>query len=328
MSLCCQEYQETIAEKEAEIETLKIICAQAYQVVGILSDECSRFCDEQVIKMLDNLSEQKMIHEDVLPFETKVACKQPNYCTCVSSSVCKQQNDVICRYSLYQVVCDDPNYIARNTNEIHNKEGYVMNPNDNSKKNCVFQHHSPEPESEWIHLKRYGYAPGRYTCKCADCGKFVDWCDKRALICRQCADKRYIDDSCMYSQDQPDTPITYPGTCRGDWKQPGAPTDDWAYEDEHTAPANLVLVGYLVTRPIDQGMSSHTEFSLEPGKDGIDGTEPVYRKKNPFEHAESLFLSDEEVDECWDGLLPGGYGKSRYDIARLIVEASTRKRMP
>jgi hypothetical protein len=29
-------------------------------------------------------------------------------------------------------------------------------------------------------------------------------------------------------------------------------------------------------------------------------------------------LTEKEVDECWAGLMPGGYGKSIYDIARAI----------
>ena len=32
-------------------------------------------------------------------------------------------------------------------------------------------------------------------------------------------------------------------------------------------------------------------------------------------------LTDEQIDACWDGLTPSGYGKSRYDIARAIERA-------
>jgi len=33
-------------------------------------------------------------------------------------------------------------------------------------------------------------------------------------------------------------------------------------------------------------------------------------------------LTDEQVNECWDGLMPSGHGKSRYDIARLLIAAA------
>ena len=57
-----------IAELEAQIDELKTICAETYQVVGFLSDELGIFDDEEVIKVLDNLSQQKLIHTKILPF--------------------------------------------------------------------------------------------------------------------------------------------------------------------------------------------------------------------------------------------------------------------
>jgi|GEM_PF-1196628 len=51
-----------------EIEELRRICAEAYQCVGVLSDMCGAFDDAGVIKLLDNLSQQKLVHSDVLPF--------------------------------------------------------------------------------------------------------------------------------------------------------------------------------------------------------------------------------------------------------------------
>lgn len=37
-------------------------------------------------------------------------------------------------------------------------------------------------------------------------------------------------------------------------------------------------------------------------------------------------LSDEKIDACWEGLMPSGYGKSRYDIARAIIAADRELR--
>ena len=39
-------------------------------------------------------------------------------------------------------------------------------------------------------LVPYGYAPGNYMNTCHDCGKTNDFCDKRAAVCRPCAEKR------------------------------------------------------------------------------------------------------------------------------------------
>lgn len=44
---------------------------------------------------------------------------------------------------------------------------------------------------EWWHLKQYGYAPGDYIITCFDCKQKVWDCDKRASICRPCAEKRH-----------------------------------------------------------------------------------------------------------------------------------------
>jgi len=55
-------------------------------------------------------------------------------------------------------------------------------------------HQAAEPapsESEWLHLKQYGYAPGDYMNKCHTCGKVVAFVDKRATICRPCAEARH-----------------------------------------------------------------------------------------------------------------------------------------
>lgn len=50
----------------------------------------------------------------------------------------------------------------------------------------------PRPDcEEWWHLKQYGYAPGGYIITCFDCKQKVWDCDKRASICRPCAEKRH-----------------------------------------------------------------------------------------------------------------------------------------
>jgi len=44
---------------------------------------------------------------------------------------------------------------------------------------------------DWLHLKRYGYAPGGYMSRCMICLQTVADLDKRACCCRPCAEKKY-----------------------------------------------------------------------------------------------------------------------------------------
>ncbi|EOI1326938.1 hypothetical protein ACMGNR_000483 [Citrobacter koseri] len=53
----------------AEIETLRRICSEAYQCVGVLADRCGALDDSGFIKLLDNLSQMKLVHDDLLPFQ-------------------------------------------------------------------------------------------------------------------------------------------------------------------------------------------------------------------------------------------------------------------
>ncbi|EOU4738667.1 DUF551 domain-containing protein, partial [Escherichia coli] len=48
------------------------VCAEAYQVVGVMADALGVFGDAAVQKVLDNLSQQKLVHRDVLPFSLPV----------------------------------------------------------------------------------------------------------------------------------------------------------------------------------------------------------------------------------------------------------------
>lgn len=47
---------------------LSTVCAEAYQVVGVMADALGVFGDAAVQNVLDNLSQQKLVHRDVLPF--------------------------------------------------------------------------------------------------------------------------------------------------------------------------------------------------------------------------------------------------------------------
>ncbi|WP_439954879.1 hypothetical protein [Klebsiella pneumoniae] len=52
----------------ARVKELGTVCAESYQVVGALANVGGVFNELPVIKALDNLSAQKLVHTDVLPF--------------------------------------------------------------------------------------------------------------------------------------------------------------------------------------------------------------------------------------------------------------------
>lgn len=58
----------TIHEMRLRIDELETICAEAYQVVGTLASLADVFETDAVEKILDNLSEARLVHDDVLPF--------------------------------------------------------------------------------------------------------------------------------------------------------------------------------------------------------------------------------------------------------------------
>ncbi|MHQ91141.1 DUF551 domain-containing protein [Escherichia coli] len=51
---------------------LSTVCAETYQVVRVMADALGVFGDAAVQKVLDNLSQQKLVHRDVLPFSLPV----------------------------------------------------------------------------------------------------------------------------------------------------------------------------------------------------------------------------------------------------------------
>lgn len=60
---------------QPDISHLSRICAESYQVVGALAEALRVFNDVSVIKALDNLAAQELIHDDVLPFSVSEAAQ-------------------------------------------------------------------------------------------------------------------------------------------------------------------------------------------------------------------------------------------------------------
>lgn len=72
---------------------LSTVCAEAYQVVGVMADALGVFGDAAVQKVLDNLSQQKLVHRDVLPFSLPVT--PDGWISCSERMPEKNQNVLI-----------------------------------------------------------------------------------------------------------------------------------------------------------------------------------------------------------------------------------------
>lgn len=62
---------------QQEPSEAEMVCAEAYQVVGCLLSDLGLFETEPARKILDNLSEARMVHQDVLPWESAAAHQEP-----------------------------------------------------------------------------------------------------------------------------------------------------------------------------------------------------------------------------------------------------------
>ncbi|EFI7814576.1 DUF551 domain-containing protein [Escherichia coli] len=74
-------------------DSLSTVCAEAYQVVGVMADALGVFGDAAVQKVLDNLSQQKLVHRDVLPFSLPVT--PDGWISCSERMPEKNQNVLI-----------------------------------------------------------------------------------------------------------------------------------------------------------------------------------------------------------------------------------------
>ncbi|EOX8193126.1 DUF551 domain-containing protein, partial [Escherichia coli] len=72
---------------------LSTVCAETYQVVGVMADALGVFGDAAVQKVLDNLSQQKLVHRDVLPFSLPVT--PDGWISCSERMPKKNQNVLI-----------------------------------------------------------------------------------------------------------------------------------------------------------------------------------------------------------------------------------------
>ena len=82
---------------------LSRICAESYQVVGALAEALRIFNDVGVIKALDNLSAQEIIHDDVLPFSVPEAAQPAPVVLEIPDEMTPEQAYGICDYHGDQV---------------------------------------------------------------------------------------------------------------------------------------------------------------------------------------------------------------------------------
>ncbi|ENA4130585.1 DUF551 domain-containing protein [Escherichia coli] len=88
-----REIAETSTNSPVIPDGLSTVCAEAYQVVGVMADALGVFGDAAVQKVLDNLSQQKLVHRDVLPFSLPVT--PDGWISCSDRMPEKNQNVLI-----------------------------------------------------------------------------------------------------------------------------------------------------------------------------------------------------------------------------------------
>ncbi|MCK3044148.1 DUF550 domain-containing protein [Escherichia coli] len=86
---------------------LSTVCAEAYQVVGVMADALGVFGDAAVQKVLDNLSQQKLVHRDVLPFSLPVT--PDGWISC--SERMPEDNKMLLAFSQGQIVAAYWNWV-------------------------------------------------------------------------------------------------------------------------------------------------------------------------------------------------------------------------
>lgn len=64
---------EPVSNRDELPEDVSTVLAEAYQVVGVMAEALGVFDDTAVQKVMDNLSQQKLIHREVLPFSLPAA---------------------------------------------------------------------------------------------------------------------------------------------------------------------------------------------------------------------------------------------------------------
>lgn len=67
---------ELVSNRDELPEDVSTVLAEAYQVVGVMAEALGVFDDTAVQKVMDNLSQQKLIHREVLPFSLPAAPQQ------------------------------------------------------------------------------------------------------------------------------------------------------------------------------------------------------------------------------------------------------------
>lgn len=66
------EYHQAEDDPPADVEEMREVLAEAYQVVGCLLSDLDIFHEDRATKILDNLNEGRLVHQDVLPWESVV----------------------------------------------------------------------------------------------------------------------------------------------------------------------------------------------------------------------------------------------------------------
>ncbi|GKI99993.1 hypothetical protein [Klebsiella variicola] len=206
---------------------LSRICAESYQVVGALAEALRIFNDVGVIKALDNLSAQEIIHDDVLPFSVPEAAQQP---------VVPEEMTIrdACKFVQDMRLFDDVSVIVMRTwnacraamlQELKKSAGTeaICRSNENVQAVEVQSLTSINPAPDLVSLQKkaesiIGNYPGIPDCWCCTCRPVV-LNDMRFVVCPDCGNKRCPRandhrNACTGSNEPGQEGIAYPDTLR------------------------------------------------------------------------------------------------------------------
>jgi hypothetical protein len=62
------DYDRDVSKLKQRINELEQVCAELYQVIGSLSDHAGLFDHQDVIRALDQASQARIVHDDLLPW--------------------------------------------------------------------------------------------------------------------------------------------------------------------------------------------------------------------------------------------------------------------
>lgn len=167
---------EPVSNRDELPEDVSTVLAEAYQVVGVMAEALGVFNDTAVQKVMDNLSQQKLVHADVLPFSLPAAPEQQNVQQNIPENIpATQFKPVADLYGLTSPTGSETSF----TFDSGEARGFI-----DGGWSC----------QEYVELERFqeavsGNSPVIPDCWCHTC-RPVKMNDMRFVVCPDCGNKR------------------------------------------------------------------------------------------------------------------------------------------